>query len=127
MELAMAIVPILIAGIISLYVINRLKNLSKEGKLGKKKLKGAQGILDSLIPLGMMFGCVIGVVFGLFFQLFLPFTISLGTSIGYLLGFFAFKSYSKEASEYSWKLGVMSEYYIVGKYNSFTKKYIKVV
>lgn len=91
MEFAIAIMPILIAGVIGVYVINSLKRLANEGKIGKKKLKGAQILLDNLILLGMMFGCAIGFIFGVFFHLFLPFTISLGISIGYLLGFFAYK------------------------------------
>ena len=100
MELAIIILPILITGVICLYVINSLKHLSNEGKLGKKKSKGAQDLLDSLIPLGMLFGCAIGVIFGLFSQFSLLFTINLGAVVGSLLGFFAYKSYSKEGSDY---------------------------
>ena len=91
MEFTMIITPILIAGVIGLYVISSLKHLANEGKLGKRKSKGAQSLLHILIPIGMMFGGAIGFIFGLVFQLFLPFTISLGTSIGYLLGFLHIK------------------------------------
>ncbi len=97
----MAIVPILITGVVVLYVIENLKHMSNEGKLGKKKSEGAQVLLDSLIPLGMIFGCAIGVVLGMFSQFSLLFTINLGAVVGYLLGFFAYKSYSKEGNEYS--------------------------
>ena len=105
----MAIVPILITGVVVLYVIENLKHMSNEGKLGKKKSEGAQVLLDSLIPLGMIFGCVIGIIFGLFSQFSLLFTINLGAVVGYLLGFFAYKSYSKEGNEYSWKPSGMSK------------------
>ena len=101
MELVIIILPVLITGVICLYVINSLKRMSDEGKLGKKKLEGAQVLLDSLIPLGMIFGCAIGVVFSLFSQLSLLLTINLGAVVGYLLGFFAYKSCSKAGSDYS--------------------------
>ena len=91
MEFAIVITPILIAGVIGLYVINSLKHLANEGKVGKKKSKGAQIWIDSLIPLGMIFGCAIGVIFGLFSQFSLLLTINLGTVAGYLFGFFAYK------------------------------------
>ena len=88
MELAIIILPILITGVICVYVVNSLKHMSNEGKIGKKKSKGAQVLLDSLIPLGMIFGCAIGVVFGLFSPFSLLLTINLGTVVGYLLVFF---------------------------------------
>ena len=37
MEFAIAIMPILIAGVIGVYVINSLKRLANEGKMGKEK------------------------------------------------------------------------------------------
>ncbi|MGM9945861.1 MAG: hypothetical protein ACI33M_12990 [Lysinibacillus sp.] len=101
MELVMVFVPLLIGGGIVLYVITNLKHMSNEGKLGKKKSEGAQVLLDSLIPLGMIFGCAIGVIFGVFSPSSLLFTVSLGAGIGYLLGFFAYKSYSKKGNNYS--------------------------
>ena len=110
MELVIIILPILITGLVVLYVIESLKHMSKEGKLGKKKSEGAQVLLDSLIPLGMIFGCAIGVVFGLFSPLSLLLTINLGTVVGYLLGFFTYKSCSKAGNNYSWKPGAMSKY-----------------
>ena len=97
----MAIVPILITGVVVLYVIENLKHMSNQGKLGKKKTEGAQVLLDSLIPLGMIFGCVIGVVFGMFSQLPLLLTINSGALVGDLRGFFTYKSYSKEGNDYS--------------------------
>ena len=101
MELVMVFVPLLIVGGIALYVIISLKHMSNEGKLGKKKSEGAQVLLDSLIPLGMIFGCAIGVILGIFYPSSLLITVSLGASIGYLLGFFAYKSYSKKGNNYS--------------------------
>ncbi|MBU8878240.1 hypothetical protein BGM26_04450 [Bacillus sp. FJAT-29790] len=69
--------------------------------LGKKKSKRAQDLLDSLIPMGMLFGCAIGAVFGMFFPIPLVFTVSLGAGIGYLIGFFAYEIYSKKGNNHS--------------------------
>ncbi|SFJ78609.1 MULTISPECIES: hypothetical protein [unclassified Bacillus (in: firmicutes)] len=62
-----------------------------------KKSGEAKGLIDSLIPMGIIFGCAIGVIFGMFFKpIFLVFTVSLGTGIGYLFGVIAFGIYSKK-------------------------------
>ena len=95
------VLPVLIVGGIVVYVILSLKQLANEGKLVKKKSKGAQIWVDSLIPLGMVFGSVIGVVLGLFSPFSLSFTLSLGAGIGYLLGFFVYKSYSEKGNNCS--------------------------
>lgn len=51
------------------------------------KLTDTKFLFDSIIPLGMTFGCAAGVIFGIFLNpSFLVFTICLGTVIGYLLG-----------------------------------------
>ena len=97
----MAITPILIAAAIGLYVIISLKHLANEGKIGKGKSKGTQVLIDSLIPLGMIFGCAIGIIVGMFSPLSLLLTTTLGASFGYLLGFLAYKSYSKKGTHYS--------------------------
>ena len=52
---------------IVVFVIKRLEHKYKNGKLGKKKSKEAQNLLDSLIPIGMLVGCIIGLIFGMFF------------------------------------------------------------
>ncbi|MGE7882033.1 hypothetical protein [Bacillus sp. NPDC094077] len=100
MGLIMAIAPVVIVGGIVIYVIERLKHKYNQGNLGKKKSKDAQNLLDSLIPMGMLFGCSIGVIVGLFFPISLLFTISLGAGIGYLFGFFAYEIYSKKGNNY---------------------------
>ncbi|ETI69059.1 hypothetical protein BAVI_09876 [Neobacillus vireti LMG 21834] len=91
MWLVMAITPVVIVGGIVVYVIERLKHKYNQGNLGKKKSKGAQDLLDSLIPMGMLFGCAIGVIFGMFFPISLVFTVSIGAGIGYLFGFLLMK------------------------------------
>ena len=100
MNLVMAILPVLIVGGIVVYVILSLKHLSNEGKLVKKESESAQIGVDSLIPLGMIFGSAIGVILGLLFSFSLSATLSLGAGIGYLLGFFVYKSYREKENDY---------------------------
>lgn len=62
-----------------------------------KQSKDAKILIDSLIPLGMIFGSAFGVVFGIFLKpSLLVFTISAGACIGYFIGVIAFGLYSKE-------------------------------
>ena len=100
MWLLTAIAPVLIVGGIVLYVIGRLKHKYNNGTLGKKKSKNAQVLLDSLIPIGMLFGCIIGLIFGMFSPDFSLLSISLGSGIGYLFGFFAYEIYSKTGNNF---------------------------
>ena len=89
---------ILVGGVV--FVIKRLEHKYKHGKLGKKKSKEAQLLLDSFIPIGMLFGCIIGLIFGMFFPDFSLLSISLGSGIGYLFGFFAYEIYSKTGNNF---------------------------
>ncbi|MCC2250720.1 hypothetical protein JUJ52_12175 [Virgibacillus sp. AGTR] len=50
--------------------------------------------MDSLIPLGMIFGCALGVIMGIVFEPYLLFTTISGTVIGYLIGVIAYVIYS---------------------------------
>ncbi|WP_230875107.1 hypothetical protein [Lysinibacillus cavernae] len=57
-------------------------------------------LIDSLIPLGMIFGCAVGVIVGLFFKpSFLVVTVSVGSGIGFLIGvvLYGIYSYKKES------------------------------
>ncbi|HHT7237082.1 MULTISPECIES: hypothetical protein [Bacillus] len=101
MWLITVIAPVVIVGGIVLYVIDRMKHKYNQGTLGKKHSKGAQQLLDSLIPMGMLFGFSIGLIVGIFSPDFLMFTVSLGAGIGYLFGFFAYEIYSKTGNNYS--------------------------
>ncbi|MFJ8064649.1 hypothetical protein ACIQYS_08465 [Psychrobacillus sp. NPDC096426] len=101
MEFIMAIAPVVLVGGIVLFVIKRLKHKYNQGNQSKKKSKGVQDLLDSLIPMGMLFGCVIGVIWGMLFQIPLLATVSLGAGIGYLFGYFAYEIYSKKGKNHS--------------------------
>ena len=68
----------------------------KKGSLGKKKSKGAQNLLDSLIPLGMLIGCVIGILLSIFSPISLLSTIGLGAGIGYYLDTLLMKFIAKK-------------------------------
>lgn len=96
-----AIAPVVIVGGIVVFVIKRLEHKYKNGKLGKKKSKEAQNLLDSLIPIGMLVGCIIGLIFGMFFPDFSLLSVSLGSGIGYLFGYFAYEIYSKTGDNFS--------------------------
>ncbi|WP_438316840.1 hypothetical protein [Sporosarcina sp. FA9] len=93
-----ATLPLIVVGAIGVFVINRLEYIHKQGNLDKKKSRLAQDLLDSLIPLGLLFGCAIGITFSIFFSTSLLFTISVGSGIGFLFGYIAYEIYSKKAT-----------------------------
>lgn len=94
-DIILIVLPILIVGAIALFVIQSLKAKQKRGTLGKKKTTEAQTWLDSMIPLGMVFGSAGGVVFSLFFPVSMGLAIALGGALGLLGGYFAYSHYSK--------------------------------
>ncbi|MBD8016114.1 hypothetical protein H9630_14890 [Planococcus sp. Sa1BUA13] len=98
MEIILIVLPIVFVGAIAIFVITRLKIKQKRGTLGKKEPAEAQTMLDSLIPLGMIFGSALGVVVGIIFSISLGNAIVLGSGIGMLVGYFAYEFYSKEES-----------------------------
>ncbi|HJF33039.1 MAG TPA: hypothetical protein K8V56_14855 [Sporosarcina psychrophila] len=95
-EIVGIVLPIAIVGGIAIFVVKRLEYKHKQGKLGKKKSKDAQNLLDSLIPLGMLFGCATGIILSLFFSFSLLSILTFGSGIGLLLGYFAYEMYSKK-------------------------------
>ncbi|MBO1001219.1 hypothetical protein IPU62_00760 [Pseudogracilibacillus auburnensis] len=100
LEIARILLPLIIVCGIAVFVVFRMKHKYKKGTLGKKKSKGAQNLLDSLIPLGMMIGCAVAILFSIFFPMSSLFTISLGAGIGLLFGYFAYEIYSKKGENY---------------------------
>ncbi|QKY71736.1 hypothetical protein [Lentibacillus sp. CBA3610] len=101
MEIALILLPVVIVGGIAVFVVIRMKHKYKKGTLGKKKSKGAQNLLDSLIPLGMMIGCTVAALLSIFLPISLLSTIGLGAGIGLLFGYFAYEIYSKKGESYS--------------------------
>ncbi|MBP2079315.1 hypothetical protein [Oceanobacillus polygoni] len=101
LEVVSILLPVVIAGGIAVFVVIRMKHKYKKGTLGKKKSKGAQSLLDSLIPLGMMIGCALAVLLSIFFPISLLSTIGLGAGIGLLFGYFAYEIYSKKGEIFS--------------------------
>lgn len=95
MDIILIVLPIIFVGAIALFVITRLKAKGKKGTLGKKKTTEAQTLLDSLIPLGMIFGVAGSTIFGIIFNISLSNAIVFGAGIGMLLGYFAYEFYSK--------------------------------
>ncbi|MBE7127171.1 hypothetical protein [Bacillus mycoides] len=101
MWLITVIAPVVIVGGIVVFVIKRMEHKYNQGKLGKKKSKGAQQLLDSLIPMGMLLGCLIGIIVDIFSPGYSLLTVGLGAGIGYLFGFFAYEIYSKTGNDFS--------------------------
>ena len=116
LEIARILLPLAIVGGIAVFVIKRMERKYKKGSLGKKKSKGAQNLLDSLIPLGMLIGCVVGILLSIFSPISLLSAIGLGAGIGLFFGYFAYEIYSKR--EYMIPLilsfGSMALLYLVG-------------
>ncbi|GAA0339610.1 hypothetical protein GCM10008931_34140 [Oceanobacillus oncorhynchi subsp. oncorhynchi] len=54
LEMVRILLPLILTGGIAIFVVMRMKHKYEEGTLGKKKSKGAQQLLDSLIPLVMI-------------------------------------------------------------------------
>ncbi|UOQ86894.1 hypothetical protein [Gracilibacillus salinarum] len=98
MEVIQAIAPLVIVAVIVLFVLHRLRHKYDQGKLGKKKTKRAQVVLDTMIPMGMLAGCAIGVLAGIYLPYSLLLTISLGSGIGYLFGYIGYEIYSQQES-----------------------------
>src|SRR5690625_6353933 len=69
LEIARILLPFIIVSGVAIFVVIRMKHKYKKGTLGKKESKGAQNILDSLIPFGMLFGCIVGVILSMFFSI----------------------------------------------------------
>ncbi|RLQ91416.1 hypothetical protein [Planomicrobium sp. Y74] len=95
-EIFRIVLPIIFVGAISLFVILRLKGKQKRGTLGKQDTTAAQSLLDSLIPLGMVFGTALGLVLSMFFPFSLATGITFGAGLGLLGGYFAYEFYSKQ-------------------------------
>ena len=96
LEIVRTVLPVVIVGAIAVFVVLRMKNKYKKGTLGKKKSKGAQNLLDSLIPFGMIIGCAVAVLLSLFSPISLLSTIAWGPGLGLLFGYFAYEVYSKK-------------------------------
>ncbi len=100
LEIARILLPLVIVCGIAIFVVVRMKHKYKKGTLGKKESTGAQNILDSLIPLGMLFGCIVGMILSTLFPIPLLSTLSLSAGIGLLLGYLGYEIYSKKVGKY---------------------------
>ena len=66
LEISRTLAPLLIVCGIAVFVVFRMKDKYEKGTLGKKQSKGAQMVLDSLIPFGMIMGCIVAIILSLF-------------------------------------------------------------
>ncbi|MBM0066857.1 hypothetical protein [Alkalicoccobacillus gibsonii] len=94
MDILHAVGPLLLIGMIVLFVINRLKSMHKKGELAKSQSKQKQALIDSVIPLGMIAGAGVGTVVGIIVSEFIN-AISLGGAIGMLIGYSVYAYCSK--------------------------------
>ena len=95
LDIALILLPMIIVSGIAVFVILRMKYKFENGTLGKKKTKGSQNLLDSLIPLGMMIGLVIAILLSMFTTVSLLSAITWGPGLGLLAGYLAYEQYSK--------------------------------
>ncbi|TFJ93134.1 hypothetical protein [Lentibacillus salicampi] len=96
LEIARILLPVVIIGGISVFVILRMEYKDKKGTLGKKETKSAENLLDSLIPLGTMSGCVVAVLLSIFTPVSFLYAMAWGSGIGLLFGYFAYEIYSQK-------------------------------
>ena len=101
LEIARTLLPVVIVGWIAVFVILRMKHKYKKGTLGKKKSEGAQILLNSLIPFGMMIGFAVAVLLSMFSPISLLSASTWGPVIGMLFGYFAYEFYSKKEESHS--------------------------
>ena len=99
MELFLAIAPVAIIGGMVVYVIKRLQHQYNQGNLAERKSKGAQDLIDSLMPIGMLCGCAFGILLGMLSPIPMAYTVGLGAGVGYLLGFFAYERFSRKGND----------------------------
>ncbi|MGM8216268.1 hypothetical protein ACLIA0_11920 [Bacillaceae bacterium W0354] len=102
LEIARILLPVVTVSGIAIFVVLRMNYKYKNSTLGKKKSKGAQLLLDSLIPLGMMVGCMVAILLSVFLSIPLLSTMVWGAGIGLLFGYFAYEIYSKTDESYSY-------------------------
>ena len=88
MEMLKIVWPLLLTGVISLFIILRLKRKFK-GKTSEDITK-EQIVGGYFMPIGL----VLGTVYSLFSSI--PLINSLGPSIGFLFGYFAYEVYSRK-------------------------------
>lgn len=95
LEIAGTLLPFAIVCLIVVFVILRMKHKYEQGTLGKKEAKSAQSVLDSLIPLGMVFGLAAAILISLVSPFTLLSAIAWGPGIGMLFGYIAYEVYSR--------------------------------
>lgn len=101
LEIMHIFLPLVLVCGIAVFVVLRMIHKTKKGTLGKKKTRGAQNLLDSLIPLGMVIGFIAAIFVSLLLPIALLSSIAWGPGIGLLFGYFAYEIYSKKKEDYS--------------------------
>ena len=94
MEMLKIVWPILLAGVISLFIILRLKSKFKgktSDEITKEQIVGAY-----FMPFGMILGGIVSTIYSMFSSDSLLTNLSMGPGIGFLFGYFAYEVYSRK-------------------------------
>ena len=94
MEMLEIVWPILLTGVISLFIILRLKRKFKgrtSNDVTREEIVGAY-----FMPFGMILGLIVSTIYSIFSSDSLLTNISMGPGIGFLFGYFAYEVYSRK-------------------------------
>src|SRR5699024_4792111 len=101
LEIARIVLPLIIVGGIAVFVILRMKYKYETDTLGKKETKGAQNLLDSSIPFGLLIRFAVAVTLSMYSPISLLSAITWGPAVGFLFGYFAYEIYGKKEESHS--------------------------
>ncbi|WP_052131649.1 hypothetical protein [Planococcus sp. CAU13] len=99
-EILVTLLPLIFVSAIVIFVIYRLKAKQRKGTLVEKKSENAQILMNSLIPLGLIFGAMLGTAASWILPFTLLTSVTMGSAIGYLFGYFAYEAYSRKEENY---------------------------
>ena len=94
MEMLKIVWPLLLAGVISLFIILRLKSKFKgrtSNDVTREEIVGGY-----FMPFGIMLGLSISTIYSIFSSVPLLAAVSIGPSIGFLFGYVAYEVYSRK-------------------------------
>ena len=94
MEMLEIVWPLLLTGVISVFIILRLKRKFKgrtSNDVTREEIVGAY-----FMPFGMLLGSIVSTFYSIFSSDSLLTNVSMGSGIGFLLGYFVYEVYSRK-------------------------------
>ncbi|KMK74836.1 hypothetical protein [Alkalihalobacillus pseudalcaliphilus] len=85
-DILMAVLPLLIVGTISVFVIRSMIYNYKKGKYKEEE----QNQSVNLLTYGMIMGAGLGILLSMFSPISMLYAVSIGPGIGFLVGYFIF-------------------------------------